>query len=61
MAKNICRTCRLFVEGDYCPICKKSNFTTQFKGRIIILNPEKSKIAKKLGIKYAGEYAIKIR
>lgn len=61
MAKKVCRKCRLFVEGSTCPICKGSNFTDNWKGRISLINPEKSEIAKKVGLKAKGEYAIKIR
>ena len=60
MTKKICRKCKLFVEKETCPNCQGNQFTTTWKGRITILNPEKSEIAKKLEIKNNGEYAIKI-
>ncbi|HII14573.1 MAG TPA: DNA-directed RNA polymerase subunit E'', partial [Nanoarchaeota archaeon] len=37
------------------------NFTETWKGRITILDAEKSEIAKKVGITVKGEYAIKVR
>jgi DNA-directed RNA polymerase subunit E" len=58
--KKACKSCRLFVEGSQCPICKNSNFTETWKGRIAIMDPVKSEIAKKLGITHKGEYAIKV-
>ena len=61
MIKKVCKDCKIFVDKDICPICKGSNFTTTWKGRIIILDNEKSEIAKKLSVKNNGEYAIKIR
>ena len=61
MARKICKNCKLFVKEDVCPVCKRNQFTTNFKGRIIIMDPEKSEIAKKIGAEVAGEYAIKIR
>ncbi len=61
MVKKVCRKCKLFVSGNECPLCKGNEFTENWKGKIIILNPEKSEIAKKLNIKTKGEYAIKIR
>ena len=61
MIKKVCKDCKIFAEKDVCPICKGSNFTTTWKGRIIILDNEKSEIAKKLSVKNNGEYAIKIR
>ena len=32
-----------------------------WKGRLIVINPDKSEIAKKIGITVKGEYAIKCR
>ncbi len=59
--KKACRTCRLFVKGNECPNCKGTDFTTSWKGRIIIVDPAKSEIAQKMGVKGAGEYAIRIK
>lgn len=51
----------MFVDGSECPNCKSNSFSTNWQGRIAILDPEKSEIAKKIGIKTKGEYAIKVR
>lgn len=59
--KKVCKKCKLFVDGTECPLCKGKQFSTNWQGRIIILDPEKSEIAKKIGIKVKGEYAIKVR
>lgn len=61
MKRKVCKKCRIFVEKDVCPICKESNFTESWKGRLFILNPEKSEVAQKINIKNVGEYALKIR
>ncbi len=61
MKKKVCRKDKIFVEGDICPICKKDSFTTNWQGRIIFLNKDKSYIAKQMGITMNGEYAIKVR
>ena len=61
MAKKVCRKCKIFVEKDKCIICGNSDFVDNWKGRIIISNAEKSKIAEKAGFKVEGEYAIKTR
>ena len=61
MAKKVCSKCKIFVEKEACPICGGSNFLTTWKGRIFILNPEKSDIARKIGAVREVEYAIKIR
>lgn len=60
-AKKVCKTCKLFVKGDTCPICKSSSFTDSWKGRIVILDANKSIVAKKLGLNQKGEYAVKTR
>jgi len=59
--KKVCKKCRLFVEGSQCPICNNSNFTDNWKGRLNVIDAEKSEIAKKVGITVKGEYAIKVR
>lgn len=35
--------------------------TTSWQGRVFVLNPEKSDIAKIMGFEEKGEYAIKVR
>jgi DNA-directed RNA polymerase subunit E" len=61
MKKKVCRNCKMFVEGDVCPVCKTSQFSNNWQGRIYILDPNKSEIGKKIGITVKGEYAIKVR
>jgi len=62
MAKEkVCKTCKLFVEENVCPICKGNQFTTIYQGRLNILDAHKSHIAKEIDIKEKGRYAIKIR
>jgi len=63
MAKSkACRNCnKIFETGEKCPNCDSENYTDSFKGRIAIINPEKSEIAKKLNFKEKGNFAIKTR
>jgi RNA polymerase subunit RPABC4/transcription elongation factor Spt4 len=61
MKKKVCRNCKLFVEGDVCPICKKDAFSQQWQGRIHFVNAKESYIAKQMGIEHDGEYVIKVR
>ena len=42
MKKKACKKCKLFVEGASCPVCKNNQFSTNWQGRIIILNKDKS-------------------
>jgi len=61
MRKKACKRCKMFVDGNDCPICKTNQFSTEWKGRLYIVDPNKSVIAEKIGIKAKGEYAIKVR
>ena len=51
----------MFVEKDKCPNDGSDQFTDNWKGKIVIIDSNKSEIAKKVGITARGEYAIKIR
>ena len=57
-----CKVCNIIYEtGDKCPKCGSKESTEGFKGRIVVLDPEKSEIAKKLNLKDKGNFAIKTR
>jgi DNA-directed RNA polymerase subunit E" len=61
MKKKACRKCKLIVQGEKCPVCNSSSFTTNIKGRVYITDPLKSKVAQILDVKVKGEYAIRVR
>jgi len=62
MAKQkACKVCNKIYEGDKCPKCESKESTESYKGRVVVLNPEKSEIANKLNIKDKGNFAIKTR
>ena len=62
MAKSkACKICNRIYEGDKCPNCDSKEFTEGFKGRIVVINPEKSEVSEKLKIRKKGNYAIKTR
>lgn len=56
-----CKICKSIHEEENCPKCGSKEKTEGFKGRIVVLNPEKSEIAKKLNLHETGNFAIKIR
>ena len=60
MKKKACRKCRIFVDGNQCPVCKGAQFVTNWKGRIYVLDVAQSEIAKKIGADVKGEYALKV-
>jgi RNA polymerase subunit RPABC4/transcription elongation factor Spt4 len=59
--KKVCRNCKLFVEEDICPQCKKDVFSNTWQGRIFFTDAKNSFIAKQMGVEENGEYAIKVR
>lgn len=62
MAKQkACRLCSTIYDGDKCPKCDSKDSTESFKGKIVVLNPEKSEIANKINLKSKGNFAIKTR
>ena len=62
MARDkVCKKCKIVVKSGECPICKGNQFSTNWKGQINVIDVKKSKIAKKLGIKVKGKYALKVR
>ncbi|MEK6961416.1 MAG: transcription elongation factor subunit Spt4 [Nanoarchaeota archaeon] len=61
MKRKVCGRCRIFVDGNECSLCKGQSFSTNWLGRIYILNGEKSRIAKSTNMTTPGEYAIKVR
>ena len=57
-----CKICnRIYESGELCPNCGAKESTENFKGRIVIINPEKSEVAQKLNVKGKGNFAIKSR
>jgi DNA-directed RNA polymerase subunit E" len=63
MPKNkACKICNtIYEEKEKCPNCGSNESTDSFKGRIVILDPDKSEIAQKLKLKNKGNFAIKTR
>ncbi|MCE4624742.1 MAG: DNA-directed RNA polymerase, subunit E'' [Desulfurococcales archaeon] len=57
-----CRRCGALVALDVkvCPFCGSTEFTDSWEGMVIILDPERSEIAKELGIDKPGAFAIKV-
>lgn len=59
MAKKMCKICKRLVTGSKCPICQSDKLNESWKGRVIIIDVSKSKIAKKMKLDAAGEYALR--
>ena len=59
--QKACKKCKFIFEGDKCPRCGSEEFTDSFKGKIVVLKPEESEIAKNLKISEKGAFAVKVR
>ena len=46
--------------GNSCDNCGSTDLAVNYSGLLIVLDPEKSRIAKELGITKPGHYAVKI-
>ncbi len=59
--EKACRECRfLMEEGDKCLNCEGTTFTTFWRGYVVIIDPEQSEIAKKMGITRKGKFALRL-
>ena len=61
MVEQACRNCHLLTTANICPNCKKAELSRDWAGEIIIFDPERSEMAKKIGIKKPGRYALRVR
>ncbi len=59
--EKACKKCKFVFEGTKCPRCGSEEFTDSFKGKVVVLKPEESEVAKNLKIKEKGTFAIKVR
>jgi DNA-directed RNA polymerase subunit E" len=56
-----CKECHLILEDKSCPRCPDSEVSREWQGFVEILNPEKSDLAKEMGIRTPGRYALRVR
>ncbi|MBM4249005.1 MAG: DNA-directed RNA polymerase subunit E [Euryarchaeota archaeon] len=56
-----CKQCHLIVEeGEVCPQCKGA-LSREWQGYAIIIDCTRSDIARQIGVKQNGKYALKVR
>ncbi|MDG6256753.1 MAG: DNA-directed RNA polymerase, subunit E'' [Methanomicrobiaceae archaeon] len=58
---KVCRQCHRVVDGEACVICGSTNLSDDWAGYLVIIDPERSDIAKKMNITLPGRYALKVR
>jgi len=62
MAEKACKKCRFIVSGGgKCPNCGGTELTDKWSSYLIVLDPEKSELAKKIEAKLPGKYALRIK
>jgi DNA-directed RNA polymerase subunit E" len=59
---NACRVCRYIVttKEKICPKCQ-GELSDKYSGMIVVLDPERSEIAKLAGLTTVGNYAIRVK
>jgi DNA-directed RNA polymerase subunit E" len=59
--EKACKNCKVIIaQGEVCPMCGSSDLVSKWNGYVVILNAEKSELAKKLGIAANGTYALNV-
>lgn len=61
MTDKACKNCRYISNGPICPNCKSTNLSDDWSGLVVIVDPNASDVAKRMGIKAAGRYAVRVR
>lgn len=59
--ERACRHCHHITTEDRCPVCGSRDLSEEWFDLVILIEPEKSRIAQKLGAKVPGKYAIRVR
>ena len=55
-----CKQCSFISEEDTCPRCGNAT-SKEWQGYLVVIDYEKSDIAKKMGITSNGKYALRVR
>jgi DNA-directed RNA polymerase subunit E" len=62
MEGKACKNCRIIItHGDKCPLCGGTDITNKWSSYVVVLNVEKSDIAKRLGAKMNSTYALNMK
>lgn len=52
---------RLIANSDRCEICESTDLADEWFGLVVVIDPLKSEIAKRMDIDLADKYALKVR
>jgi len=61
MPEKACKNCHMLSNGPFCPNCKSTNLSDDWTGLLIVVQPQTSEVAGKIGAKSPGRYAIRVR
>jgi len=61
MAEKVCRKCMRLINSDTCEICNSTDLAEEWMGLVVVIDPKKSEIAKRMNINLADKYALKVR
>ena len=60
-AKKACKLCKRIYEEGNCPSCGSNESVKDYKGIVVVFDPQNSEVAKSMKLITAGEYAIKVK
>lgn len=55
-----CRNCRSITDQNKCPRCS-GEVSREWQGYLVVIDPDKSEIARKMGIHASGRYALRVK
>jgi DNA-directed RNA polymerase subunit E" len=61
MSEKSCTNCHALTKENVCPRCKSTSFSEDYAGLVVMFDADHSAIAKAMGIKEKGRYALKVR
>jgi DNA-directed RNA polymerase subunit E" len=61
LTDKACKNCKFISNGPVCPNCKSTNLSDDWSGLVIVTDPAVSEVAKRMGIKAPGRYALRVR
>lgn len=61
MPQRACLNCKMISDSPKCPNCGGEEFTQDWMGEVIIFDPEASTVAKLIGAKVPGRYAVRLK
>lgn len=57
-----CRNCKRIIEADEkCPACGSDEVSDRYSGLLVVIDAEKSEIAKIAEVNAPGRYAVKVK